>query len=39
MKLLIIIVLGIILSSCKTSTGGHCDAYGKVESSIDKTNS
>ena len=39
MKLILIVLGVVILSSCKTSSGGHCDAYGKVEIKNEKDNS
>lgn len=39
MKLILIVLGMIVLLSCKTSSGGHCDAYGKVEIKNEKDNS
>lgn len=39
MKLILIVLGVIVLLSCKTSSGGHCDAYGKVEIKNEKDNS
>lgn len=39
MKLILIVLGVIVLLSCKTSSGGHCDAYGKVEIKNEKNNS
>jgi hypothetical protein len=39
MKIVVLIVLSFILLGCKTSSGNHCDAYGKLEKVNEKTNS
>ncbi len=39
MKMVILIILSFILLGCKTSSGGHCDAYGKLEKKNERKNS
>jgi len=39
MKLILFILVSIVLFSCKSTSNGHCDAYGKNEVKIEKSNS
>jgi len=39
MKLVLVLIGMIVLLSCKSSSGGHCDAYGKIETKNEKDNS
>jgi hypothetical protein len=39
MKLILMILGSTILFSCKSTSNGHCDAYGKNEVKNEKSNS
>jgi hypothetical protein len=39
MKLILIVLITIVLFSCKSTKNGDCDAYGKNEVKSEKSNS